>query len=80
MKAVKVMFEEALLSELDGTAEVRERGRSAVLRQLTSDFLRRRREQEIDRQYERAYSGVDSPLGMDFEGWEDDGAECLTKG
>ena len=67
------MFEEALLAELDGTAEVREKGRSAVLRQLTSDFLRRRRRQEIDAQYERAYAGVDNPLGRDFEGWEDEG-------
>jgi metal-responsive CopG/Arc/MetJ family transcriptional regulator len=73
MKAIQVMFEEALLAELDRTAEVREKGRSAVLRQLTSDFLRRRRKQEIDIQYERAYSGVEDPLGKDFEGWEEEG-------
>jgi len=73
MKAIQVMFEEALLAELDGTAEVRERGRSAVLRQLAGDFLRRRRKQEIDTQYERAYSGVEAPLGKDFEGWEREG-------
>jgi metal-responsive CopG/Arc/MetJ family transcriptional regulator len=73
MKAIQVMFEEALLAELDGTAEVRERGRSAVLRQLAGDFLRRRRKQEIDSQYERAYSGVAAPLGKDFEGWEREG-------
>jgi metal-responsive CopG/Arc/MetJ family transcriptional regulator len=73
MKAIKVMFEEALLAELDGTAEVREKGRSAVLRQLTSDFLRRRRRQEIDTRYERAYAGVETPLGKDFEGWEEEG-------
>lgn len=45
------MFEEDLLAELDETAEVRERGRSAVLRELASDFLRRRREREIDAQW-----------------------------
>jgi predicted transcriptional regulator len=61
MKAIQVMFEEALLAELDKTAEVREQGRSAVLRQLTSDFLRRRRKREIDTQYERAYAGVEDP-------------------
>ena len=68
------MFEDELLAELDETAEVREKGRSAVLRQLTSDFLRQRREQEIDAQYERAYAGVQDPLGQDFEGWANEGA------
>jgi Ribbon-helix-helix protein, copG family len=67
------MFDEDLLAELDETAEVREKGRSAVLRQLASDFLRRRREHEIDAQYERAYAGVQDPLGKDFEGWEKEG-------
>ena len=73
MKAIQIMMEEDLLAQLDDTAEVREKGRSAVLRQLASDFLRRRREQEIDAQYERAYQGVKEPLGMEFEGWEDEG-------
>jgi hypothetical protein len=53
---------------MDETAEVREKGRSAVLRQLASDFLRQRREQEIEARYERAYKGVEDPLGKDFEG------------
>lgn len=73
MKTIQVMFDEALLAELDETAEVRQAGRSAVLRQLTSDFLRKRRAREIDAQYERAYAGVKDPLGKDFEGWEDEG-------
>jgi metal-responsive CopG/Arc/MetJ family transcriptional regulator len=73
MKAIQVMFDEVLLAELDETADVQEKGRSAVLRQLTSDFLRQRREREIDAQYERAYAGVEDPLGKDFEGWEDEG-------
>ena len=73
MKAVQIMFDEDLLAELDETTEVREKGRSAVLRQLTSDFLHQRREQEIDAQYERAYAGVEDPLGKDFEGWEHEG-------
>jgi metal-responsive CopG/Arc/MetJ family transcriptional regulator len=73
MKAVQVMFDEDLLAELDETADVREKGRSAVLRQLTSDFLRRRRRREIDAQYERAYAGVEDPLGKGFGGWEEEG-------
>ncbi|MEA2599869.1 MAG: hypothetical protein QOF89_861 [Acidobacteriota bacterium] len=73
MKAVQIMFDEDLLAELDKTADVREKGRSAVLRQLISDFLRQRHEREIDAQYERAYAGVEDPLGKDFEGWEEEG-------
>lgn len=73
MKAVQIMFDEDLLARLDDTADVREKGRSAVLRQLTSDFLLRRREREIDAQYERAYAGVEDPLGKEFEGWEEQG-------
>ena len=73
MKAIQIMIDEDLLAELDETSEVREKGRSAVLRQLTSDFLRQRREQEIDAQYERAYAGVKDPLGEEFEGWENEG-------
>jgi metal-responsive CopG/Arc/MetJ family transcriptional regulator len=73
MKAVQIMFDEELLAELDETADVREKGRSAVLRELTSDFLRQRREREIDAQYERAYKGVEEPLGSGFEGWEEEG-------
>jgi metal-responsive CopG/Arc/MetJ family transcriptional regulator len=73
MKAIQIMFDEDLLAELDETAEVRKKGRSAVLRQLTNDFLRQRREQQIDAQYERAYAGVEDPLGKDFEGWENEG-------
>ncbi len=73
MKAVQIMFDEDLLARLDDTADVREKGRSAVLRQLTSDFLLQRREREIDAQYERAYAGVEDPLGKEFEGWEKQG-------
>jgi metal-responsive CopG/Arc/MetJ family transcriptional regulator len=73
MKAVRILFDEDLLAALDETADVREKGRSAVLREITSDFLQRRREQEIDAQFERAYAGVKDPLGKDFEGWEEEG-------
>jgi hypothetical protein len=58
------MFDEGLLAELDETADVREKGRSAVLRELASDFLQRRREREIDVRYERAYKEVKEPLGI----------------
>lgn len=73
MKAIQVLFDENLLAELDATKDVRENGRSAVLRQIARDFIRDRRREEIDTQYERAYSGVRDPLGKDFEGWEEEG-------
>jgi metal-responsive CopG/Arc/MetJ family transcriptional regulator len=73
MKAVQIMFDEDLLAQLDETADVREKGRSAVLRQLASDFLRQRREQEVDARYERAYARVEDPLGKDFDGWDEEG-------
>lgn len=73
MKPVQVMFDQDLLAELDQTVEVREQGRSAVLRQLAGEFVRRQRRHAIDAQYEEAYSGVARPLGEEFEGWEDEG-------
>ena len=73
MQAVRVMFDVELLAELDETPDVRRKGRSAVLRELISDFLRQRRSREIDAQYERAYAGVDDPLGQEFQGWEKEG-------
>jgi predicted transcriptional regulator len=79
MKTVQVLFDEDLLAELDKTAEVHEKGRSAVLRQLATDFVRQRREREIDAQYERAYAGVEAPLGKGFEGWEEEGTVSLGK-
>jgi metal-responsive CopG/Arc/MetJ family transcriptional regulator len=76
MKAVRVLLDEILLAELDATTEVRENGRAAVLRQLVRDLVRQRRVQDVDAQYERAYAGVEDPLGKDFEGWEEEG--CLS--
>jgi GNAT superfamily N-acetyltransferase len=36
------------------------------------ESARHRREKEIDAQYERAYAGVEDPLGKDFEGWAEE--------
>ena len=38
MKAIQVTFDEALLERLDRHPEVRERGRSAVLREATVEY------------------------------------------
>lgn len=67
------MFDEELLATLDETEDVRAKGRSAVLRQITGEFLRQRRARQLDEQYERAYAGVRDPLGDEFEGWTEEG-------
>lgn len=74
MKPVHVTFDEDLLAAFDAAGEVRAKGRSAVLRQLTREFLVRRRAAEIDAEYARAYGDIDDPLGEEFAGWEIEGA------
>jgi predicted transcriptional regulator len=72
MKAIQVMFDEDLLERLDEDEEVRQRGRSAVLREAAADYLERRRMANITSKYREAYA--DGPaLGEDFEGWEKEG-------
>ena len=66
------MFEETLIDGLDATPEVREKGRSAVLRRLAEAYLQEVRRQEISSSYAAAY-GPSGGLGADFEGWEEQG-------
>lgn len=73
MKAIQVMFDEKLLARLDASPEVREEGRSAVLRRAAESYLRDRRRREIAEAYRRAYAD-DGGLGEELEGWEDEGA------
>ncbi len=72
MKAIQVTFEEDLLNDLDADDTVKVIGRSALLRQLAREYLRRERERRIDEQYARAYgdSGGADPASTD---WEEDG-------
>ena len=49
MKPIRVTFDDALLERLDRHPAVRERGRSAVLREATAEFLAREDAEEIDR-------------------------------
>ena len=42
MKAIQVTFDETLLERLDRHPAVRERGRSAVLREAAAEYPRRR--------------------------------------
>jgi len=66
------MFDETLLKQLDADDEVRQMGRSAVLRRAAKAYLRRARARRIDEKYRGAYAGG-KPLDGEFEGWEAEG-------
>jgi metal-responsive CopG/Arc/MetJ family transcriptional regulator len=66
------MFDERLLARLDATAEVKEKGRSAVLRRAVEEYLRRSRRYSIAERYRQAYGDSDG-LGDEFTGWEGQG-------
>jgi metal-responsive CopG/Arc/MetJ family transcriptional regulator len=72
MKAVQVLLEEALLSELDATEEVNREGRSAVVRRAVAEYLLRQRRQQVREQYRNAYAS-ERDLGPEFAGWEEEG-------
>lgn len=65
-------MDESLLEALDAEEEVRREGRSAVLRRAAADYLRRLREQRIDEQYRKAYSG--GSVDPELKGWEEEEA------
>lgn len=73
MKAIQVTFDEDLLAKLDELSEVRERGRSAVLRQAAADYLARKTAEEIDRQIEEGYRRFPAHEDPDLAGWTDEG-------
>ena len=72
MRAIQVTFDETLLERLDSHPAVRERGRSAGLREAARDFLQRREDEEVDRRYAVAYGGSDSVL-TELPGWDQEG-------
>jgi hypothetical protein len=73
MKPIQVMFDEELLRRLDSDEEVRQHGRSAVLRRAAAEYLRRSRSKRIAEAYRRAY-GESPGLGAEFSGWQDEGS------
>ncbi len=72
MKPIQVLFDDELLRRLDADAEVKEAGRSAVLRRAAAVYLRRKRSERIAEAYRRGYA--DGGLGREFEGWESQGS------
>ena len=72
MKAIQVLFDENLLSELDADPKVKKMGRSAILRHAAAEYLIRQKRAGIALQYRRTY-GKSSGLGPEFDGWETEG-------
>ena len=73
MKTIQITMDEELLARLDEADEVRRLGRSAVLRRAAREYLARRRRREIAQQYRQAYD-TEAALGIEFKGWETEGA------
>ena len=72
MKPIQVVFDEKLLERLDADEEVQRRGRSAVLREIAAEYLRRRRSAAIVRRYRDAYGGGLS-ADPELDGWSEEG-------
>jgi hypothetical protein len=72
MKPVQVLFDDELLAELDTDAEVQQRGRSKVLRELAANYLKQRRRVALDAQYAAGYDG-ESLVQDDLAGWDEEG-------
>jgi metal-responsive CopG/Arc/MetJ family transcriptional regulator len=72
MKAIQITFDEPLLARLDADEEVRQDGRSAVLRRAVEQYLARRRKDRIAAAYRKAYAR--KRTADDLAGWEDEGA------
>lgn len=66
-------MDEKLLVRLDKAEEVRQIGRSEVLRRAAAEYLKRQGRVEIARQYQKAY-GASAGLGQEFKVWEGEGA------
>ena len=71
MKAIQVTFDEGLLDRLDRHPVVRERGRSAVLREAAAAYLARKDAQEITERYRAGYGAA--PPDDELQGWAGEG-------
>ncbi len=73
MKPIQVLIDQPLLRLLDADEEVKQLGRSEVLRRAAAAYLRRSRARRIAEAYQRAYARG-TALGDDWAGWEDEGS------
>jgi metal-responsive CopG/Arc/MetJ family transcriptional regulator len=71
MKVIQITIDDALLAELDADPEVRRSGRSAVIRRMASDYLKRRQSRTISQAYEAGYA---ESASAELEGWAEETA------
>ena len=71
MKAIQITFDERLLEKLDNDDEVKQQGRSAVIRRAVAEYLRKRRRTTIAEAYRRGYEK--KSVETDLSGWADEG-------
>ena len=55
MKAIQFMIDERLLARVDADPQAKKEGRSAFLRTVLEDYLRRKRDRQIAESYRREY-------------------------
>lgn len=67
------MLDEELLRRLSASPEVKEVGRSEVVRRALDAYLRAQRREEISRQYREAYAKTDR-LNGELDGWAAEGS------
>ena len=67
------MFDEDILRRLSESDEVRERGRSEVVRRAVDRYLRQREQEAIARKYANAYAATNR-LEDELDGWAEEGA------
>lgn len=73
MKAIQVTFDEALLERLDRDPAVRERGRSAVLREAAAEYLVRREAEVIADRYRAGYGEGSAAMDTELDRWTGEG-------
>jgi len=73
MKPIQLLIDQPLLRRLDADPEVKQVGRSEVLRRAAAAYLRRSRARRIAEAYAKAY-GSDAGIGDEWTGWEAEGA------
>lgn len=72
MKPIQILIDEPLLAALDAHEDVKQHGRSAVLRRAAAEYLKRHRARATAEAYRRAY-GKERGLGAEYRGWPDEG-------
>ena len=73
MKAIQITFDEQLLETLDRDEEVKQNGRSAVIRRAVTDYLRKKHREAIAEAYQRGYGKHPADSDPDLSSWADQG-------